>query len=76
MGGVGRKELGGAQRVESSELRERQGRRSQVMTGIQVREGLWVPAGTCGFTRFGSGTPLRIFSGVFFFFLSLSIYFY
>lgn len=43
-GGVGWKELGGAQRVESSELRERQGRRSQVMTGTQVREGLLGPS--------------------------------
>lgn len=37
VGGVGWKEPGGAQRVESSELRERQGQRSQVMTEIQVR---------------------------------------
>jgi len=32
-GGVGWKELGGAQGVESRELRERQGWRSQVLTG-------------------------------------------
>lgn len=44
VGGVGWKELEEAQRVESSELRERQGRRSQVMTGIQVREGLLGPS--------------------------------
>ena len=47
--GVGWKELGGAQRVESRELKERQGWRSQVLTGIQVREGLLSPSRDFGF---------------------------
>lgn len=34
--------------VESRELREKQGRRSQVLTGIQVREGLLGPSKDLG----------------------------